>query len=94
METETTCKTNGTPFTQNLYMAIELSDKKWKLGFTVGFGQSPRLRDVEAQELAGLAQEIWHAKERFGLPKNAPVFSCYEAGRTGFGCIAPCWHKE
>ena len=84
METETTCKTNGTQFTQNLYMAIELSDKKWKLGFTVGFGQSPRLRDVEAQELAGLAQEIWHAKERFGLPKNAPVFSCYEAGRDGF----------
>jgi transposase len=84
MEAETTRKTNDTPFTQNLYMAIELSDKKWKLGFTVGFGQSPRLRDVEAQELAGLAKEVWQAKERFGLPKNAPVFSCYEAGRDGF----------
>ena len=84
MEAETTRRTNDTPFTQNLYLAIELSDKKWKLGFTVGFGQSPRLRDVEAQELAGLAKEVWQAKERFGLPKNAPVSSCYEAGRDGF----------
>jgi transposase len=84
MEAETTRRTNDTPYIQNLYMAMELSEKKWKLGFTVGFGQSPRLRDVEAQELAGLAKEIWQAKERFGLPKNAPVCSCYEAGRDGF----------
>ena len=54
------------------------------LGSRIGFGQAPRLRDVEAQELAGLVKEIRQAKERFGLPENAPVFSCYEAGRDGF----------
>ena len=84
MEPESTRGINDTPFTQNLYMAIELSDKKWKLGFTVGFGQAPRLRDVEAQELVELVKEIRQAKERFGLAENAKVFSCYEAGRDGF----------
>src|SRR5262249_40139908 len=32
----------------------------------------------------GLAFEIKTAKERFGLPPDAPVISCYEAGRDGF----------
>jgi len=31
-----------------------------------------------------LLQEIAKAKKRFGLPDDAPVFSCYEAGRDGF----------
>jgi transposase len=84
MKPETTRKAHDTPFEQNLYMAIELSSKEWKLGFTVGFGQSPRLRDVEVRGLAGMAKEIRQAKERFCLPENAPVYSCYEAGRDGF----------
>jgi transposase len=32
-----------------------------------------------------LQQEIARAKQRFGLPENARVVSCYEAGRDG------CW---
>jgi len=69
---------------RNLYMAIELSNEKWKFGFTIGFGQSPRVRDVAARDLTALAKEIGMAKERFGLPESAPVVSCYEAGRDGF----------
>jgi transposase len=84
MEPGTTRKINDTPFTQNLYMAIELSNEKWKLGFTIGFGQSPRLRDVEARDLTVLVQEVRMAKERFGLPWNVSVVSCYEAGRDVF----------
>jgi transposase len=30
------------------------------------------------------AQEIAKAKKRFGLAADAPVHSCYEAGRDGF----------
>ena len=84
MEPETTRKANNTSFVQNLYMAIELSNEKWKLGFTIGFGQSPRVRDVAARDLTALTKEIGMAKGRFGLPESAPVFSCYEAGRDGF----------
>jgi transposase len=84
MKAETTRRNNDTPIVQNLYMAIELSNEKWKFGFTIGFGQSPRVRDVAARDLIALAKEIGMAKERFGLPESAPVVSCYEAGRDGF----------
>ena len=67
-----------------LYMAIELSNQQWKLGFTIGFGQQPRLRNVGARELQTLAEEIRSAKLRFGLSEDTPVLSCYEAGRDGF----------
>lgn len=85
MKTETTRTFNDTPFSQHLYMAIELSDGKWQLGFTIGFGQQPRLRSLTTgRDLVALAEEIRLAKARFNLPENAPVISCYEAGRDGF----------
>jgi hypothetical protein len=31
-----------------LYLAFELSNKKWRLGFTIGLGQRPRERTVDA----------------------------------------------
>jgi hypothetical protein len=61
-----------------------LSNAEWKLGFTIGLGQAPRLRILKARNLDGLEREIELAKEPFGLPKEAAVFSCYEAGRDGF----------
>ena len=84
MEPETTLTENDTTFSQHLYIALELSDTQWKLGFSIGLGQSPRLCDVDARDLAGLVKEIHLAKVRFGLPENTPVLSCYEAGRDGF----------
>ena len=35
-------------------------------------------------DTTALKQEIALAKQRFGLPADAPVLSCYEAGRDGF----------
>jgi transposase len=67
-----------------LYLAFELSDQDWKLGFTVGLGQPPRQRKVKAGDTTALKQELALAKQRFGLPADAPVMSCYEAGRDGF----------
>jgi transposase len=32
-----------------------------------------------------LQEEVAKAKQRFGLPTDAPMYSCYEAGRDGFG---------
>jgi transposase len=67
-----------------LYLALELSWTTWKLAFTVGAGQKPRLRSIPARDTAALMGEIRAARRRFGLPEEAPVISCYEAGRDGF----------
>ena len=67
-----------------LYMAIELSLATWKLAFTVGSGQKPRIRSLPAGALLRLMDEVALAKNRFGLPKDAAVKSCFEAGRDGF----------
>lgn len=67
-----------------LYLAFELSSKNWKLGFTIGLGQRPRIRDIEAGDLDSLMAEVLAAKERFKLPETCRVVSCYEAGRDGF----------
>ena len=67
-----------------LYFSLELASKNWKLAFTIGLGQKPRLRTIAARNTDALLAEIKAAKKRFGLPENAAVVSCYEAGRDGF----------
>jgi transposase len=67
-----------------LYLAFELGETDWKLAFTVGVGQKPRLRSMPARDLTRLQEEIMKAKKRFQLSADAPVRSCYEAGRDGF----------
>jgi transposase len=54
------------------------------MAFTVGAGQPPRIRTVPARLTTMVLTEIKKAKLRFGLPADAPVVSCYEAGRDGF----------
>jgi transposase len=67
-----------------LHLAFELSWSQWKLAFTIGHGQPARLRTISARDLPSLLREIAKAKRRFGLPNDAAVVSCYEAGRDGF----------
>ena len=84
MVPETTTKDQYTAIQPHLYIAFELSQKEWLLGFTTGFGQKPRLRSIPARDLAALQKEIQLAKNRFGLSEDVQVVSCYEAGRDGF----------
>ena len=67
-----------------LYMALELGEKTWKVGFSMGLGQPPRQREIPGRAVMLLEEEIRAAKERFGLPAQTPVVSCCEAGRDGF----------
>jgi transposase len=67
-----------------LFLAFELGQNTWKLGFTIGMAQQPRERTIPPGALDPLPQEIARAKQRFGLPEDARVVSCYEAGRDGF----------
>jgi transposase len=70
--------------TPTLYLAFELSWNEWKLAFATGPADNPRLRSIGGRKTDVLLQEIAQAKKRFGLPADAPVVSCYEAGRDGF----------
>ena len=79
-----TAKTEITTSPPVLYVSLELSKETWKLGFTTSRTQKARIRDVRARDLRAFLVEVQAAKERFGLPKAAPVKSCYEAGRDGF----------
>lgn len=67
-----------------LYLSFELGRQEWKLAFTVGRGEKPRLRTLPAGDLRGVEQEIERARQRWGVPSGARVVSCYEAGRDGF----------
>ena len=67
-----------------LFVAFELGWSEWKLAFSPGVGVPARQRTIAARNLALLDKEIAKAKERFKLPADARVLSCYEAGRDGF----------
>src|SRR3989442_6757482 len=84
MTTPATCHVPESTTAGTLFVAFELSEKTWKLGFTTGHGQKPRERTVTARHQERVLEEIAHAKRRLGLPDTAPVVSCYEAGREGF----------
>jgi transposase len=68
---------------QKLYMAMELSDKQWKLVFSDG-GEKRRHETMEAGHRMELVEAIRKAKEKFGLSPEVGMVSCYEAGRDGF----------
>jgi transposase len=67
-----------------LYVALELGCDKWVLASATQAAEKPRFRTTPARDLAKLQEEIAKAKARFGLPADAPVCTCYEAGRDGF----------
>src|SRR5215472_7860705 len=73
-----------TTTTGTLYIALELGQDKWLLACATQAAEKPRLRSLPARDLERLADEITKAKARFRLPADAPVRTCYEAGRDGF----------
>ena len=83
----TTClheSTAPSPATIHVLLAFELGERTWKLGFSTGLGQRPRVRQVPAGAVDRVLEEIGRAKNKFKLSAEAPVISCYEAGRDGF----------
>lgn len=81
----TTRNTHATlPEPPALYLALELSNRSWKLAFSTGLGHKPRIRSIPARDLEALDREIASARRRFHLDEGVPLVSCYEAGRDGF----------
>jgi transposase len=77
--TQTDCTGNGT-----LLIGIELGWSKWMLAFGTEGRRKIRRRIVVARDLAAFEQEVRTAKKKLGLAEDAPVVSCFEAGRDGF----------
>jgi transposase len=67
-----------------LLLAFELGERTWKLGFSTGLGQRPRVCTIPAGAVDRVLEHIDRAKKKVKLPTETPVFSCYEAGRDGF----------
>lgn len=65
-----------------LYIAFELSDKKWKLGLSNG--EKVRQVSIEAGDLQRLQEQIEVGRAKWKLPSDCVIRSCYEAGRDGF----------
>lgn len=73
-----TTESTASPFTSSsptLFLAFDLGDRSWTLGFSTGLGQRPRLRKVAAGATERVAEEITRAKRRLQLPAEAPVVS-------------------
>ncbi len=64
-----------------LYMAMELSNSKWQLGF--GNGTKLRRKSIAARDRKCLLEEVALAKAKLQLPAEAQVVCCFEAGRDG-----------
>jgi transposase len=67
-----------------LMLAMELGEEHWKLGFSSAFGQVPLECNIASRGTKALLTQIARAKKKLGLPADARVVSCYEAGREGF----------
>lgn len=65
-----------------LYMAMELSNKKWKLGFSNT--ERIRVKTIDAGDWLALRCEIDQARIKLSCAATCRVVSCYEAGRDGF----------
>jgi transposase len=67
-----------------LHMACELSTKEWLLTMSTAPDARRQRARVRPGDRAALERVVVDAKARFGLAPDAPVRSCYEAGRDGF----------
>lgn len=81
--TQATLHVEHSPIAPTLCVSFELGGTRWKLTASSG-GTKVTETSVAAGDVEGLWQKILAAKARHGLPPDAPVVSCYEAGRDGF----------
>jgi transposase len=80
---ETALQGKDRAIAHDLYMSLELSDKRWNLTFGDGVHNASRCAVAAGDQLAVL-ERIRKARVRFGIPAQARVHACYEAGRDGW----------
>jgi hypothetical protein len=83
-KTQETLRTKDNTKTAVLYIAFELSHRKWKLAFSNA--EKMRTVTIEARNLEQLQAEINKAKKRFRIDKQLRVVSSYRK-------FAQQWYK-
>ncbi|MBW3631035.1 MAG: hypothetical protein KY464_17320 [Gemmatimonadetes bacterium] len=58
MTTTTTPNVTANPAEIIMAMSFELGVSQWKIAFSTGLGQPPRIRTIAARDLTALAREI------------------------------------
>ena len=79
----TALRGQDTTIVGRLYVAFELGDRSWKLSLGDGV-RAPSRCTVAAGDTTAVLMAIAKARARCHLAADAPVRSCYEAGRDGF----------
>ena len=72
------------PQDATLHVAFDLGNTEWTLACTPAVAAPPRIRTMPARDLPRLVTEFEAARRHCGLPGEAPIRTCYEAGRDGF----------
>jgi transposase len=78
----TTLQMNPTTKNPTLYLSMELSEKSW--GHLFSDGQRLSAHNVKVSDVAAVLAHAKSSIKRFGLPANAQLIVCQEAGRDGF----------
>jgi transposase len=81
--TQAVLQGKDTALERSLLMSFELGNTTWTLTFSDG-QRGPGRFSVPAGDQAAVLHAIAQAKARCGLPSDAAVHSCYEAGRDGW----------
>ena len=72
---QATLKRENSTVEKSLYMALELSETKWKLAFSDGGRVKHQVSD--SGSTLEMHDDIDRARRRFGLTHNKTVVSCY-----------------
>lgn len=83
MAHEATTRDQWYPKEKTLYVAFELSSKKWRLLCSAG-GRRVHSGVMAPGSEKQLREIVERAREKFGLPEDVRMLSCIEAGRDGF----------
>ena len=75
-------RTENNTKNDRMYIALELSNKTWKIFFSNGFKK--RKKTIDAGKLYQLEHEIAKTRKHFGMSEDVKINSCYEEGRDGF----------
>lgn len=67
-----------------MYLALELGWRDWKLAFSTGLGDPVFQASIPARDRRRFEAAMDGARRQLGLAKGCEVASCYEAGRDGF----------